>query len=50
MYNSLLNLSVYLKRGTIVEKLTEESLKDWNHFQELLSICEGKGLQHSKCS
>ncbi|KAI4330375.1 hypothetical protein MLD38_028668 [Melastoma candidum] len=30
------------ERGTIVEKLTEESLKDWNHFKELLSICEAQ--------
>lgn len=28
------------ERGTIVEKLTEETLKDWNHLKKLLSICE----------
>ncbi|GFQ01947.1 kinesin-like protein nack1 [Phtheirospermum japonicum] len=28
------------ERGTIVEKLTEENLKDWNHVIHLLSICE----------
>lgn len=24
-----------------MEKLTEETLRDWNHLAELLSICEG---------
>lgn len=28
------------ERGTIVEKLTEETLRDWDHFKELLSVCE----------
>uniref|UniRef100_A0A7N0TWL8 Kinesin-like protein n=1 Tax=Kalanchoe fedtschenkoi TaxID=63787 RepID=A0A7N0TWL8_KALFE len=27
-------------KGTIVEKLTEETLRDWNHLKQLLSICE----------
>lgn len=31
-----------LQRGTVVEKLTEVTLKDWNHLKELLSVCEGK--------
>lgn len=30
------------ERGTIVEKLTEETLKDWNHLKELLFICEAQ--------
>ncbi|XP_041014818.1 kinesin-like protein KIN-7E isoform X2 [Juglans microcarpa x Juglans regia] len=30
------------ERGTIVEKVTEETLRDWNHFKELLSICEAQ--------
>ncbi|KAJ9172695.1 hypothetical protein P3X46_015907 [Hevea brasiliensis] len=30
------------ERGTIVERLTEETLRDWNHFKELLSICEAQ--------
>ncbi|KAJ4967486.1 hypothetical protein NE237_019335 [Protea cynaroides] len=30
------------ERGTIVEKITEETLRDWNHLQELLSTCEGQ--------
>ncbi|KAG2696379.1 hypothetical protein I3760_07G056700 [Carya illinoinensis] len=30
------------ERGTIVEKLTEETLRDWNHFKELLSLCEAQ--------
>ncbi|KAK6150556.1 hypothetical protein DH2020_015488 [Rehmannia glutinosa] len=30
------------ERGTTVEKLTEEILKDWNHVIHLLSICEAQ--------
>ncbi|KAL8123731.1 hypothetical protein AgCh_011649 [Apium graveolens] len=30
------------ERGTIVEKLTEETLRDWDHIMELLSICEAQ--------
>ncbi|KAF8405327.1 hypothetical protein HHK36_010231 [Tetracentron sinense] len=30
------------ERGTIVEKLTEETLRDWSHLQELLSTCEAQ--------
>ncbi|XP_044462917.1 kinesin-like protein KIN-7H isoform X2 [Mangifera indica] len=30
------------EKGTIVEKLTEETLKNWSHFKELLSICEAQ--------
>ncbi|XP_031476165.1 kinesin-like protein KIN-7F [Nymphaea colorata] len=30
------------ERGTVVERLTEETLKDWNHMQHLLSICEAQ--------
>ncbi|WCJ40895.1 Kinesin-like protein KIN-7E [Euphorbia peplus] len=30
------------EKGTIVEKVTEETLRDWNHLQELLSICEAQ--------
>ncbi|XP_047310279.1 kinesin-like protein KIN-7F [Impatiens glandulifera] len=30
------------ERGTVVEKLTEEPLRDWNHVMELLSICEAQ--------
>ncbi|KAK4405307.1 Kinesin-like protein KIN-7F [Sesamum angolense] len=29
-------------RGTIIEKLTEETLRDRNHLKELLSICEAQ--------
>lgn len=35
------------QRGTIVEKLTEETLRDWSHLKELLSICEGKAFYKS---
>ncbi|GMI68185.1 hypothetical protein like AT5G66310 [Hibiscus trionum] len=28
--------------GTVVDGLTEETLRDWNHFKELLSICEAQ--------
>ncbi|KAL7244890.1 hypothetical protein ACSBR2_000268 [Camellia fascicularis] len=27
------------ERGTVVEKLTEETLRDWNHLKGLLSVC-----------
>ncbi|KAL2520436.1 ATP binding microtubule motor family protein [Forsythia ovata] len=30
------------ERGTTVEKLTEEILRDWNHVIELLSVCEAQ--------
>ncbi|CAK9315931.1 unnamed protein product [Citrullus colocynthis] len=30
------------ERGTIVEKVTEETLRDWNHLRELISICEAQ--------
>ncbi|GER55258.1 kinesin motor family protein [Striga asiatica] len=30
------------ERGTIIEKLTEETLRDWNHLRELLSICKAQ--------
>ncbi|KAF2553682.1 hypothetical protein F2Q68_00035603 [Brassica cretica] len=30
------------EKGTVVEKLTEETLRDWNHFKELLSVCEAQ--------
>ncbi|KAL3527185.1 hypothetical protein ACH5RR_011841 [Cinchona calisaya] len=30
------------ERGTIVEKLTEEALRDWDHVIELLSVCEAQ--------
>ncbi|KAK4424100.1 Kinesin-like protein KIN-7F [Sesamum alatum] len=30
------------ERGTIIEKLTEETLRDRNHLKELLSICEAQ--------
>ena len=32
------------QRGPILEKLTEETLRDWGHLKELLSFCEGKGI------
>lgn len=40
---------VRLQRGTVVEKLTEVTLKDWNHLKELLSVCEGKRLRLLYC-
>uniref|UniRef100_A0A7C9E5V3 Adenosinetriphosphatase n=1 Tax=Opuntia streptacantha TaxID=393608 RepID=A0A7C9E5V3_OPUST len=30
------------EKGTIVEKLTEETVTDWNHLKKLMSICEGR--------
>jgi len=31
------------QRGTVVEGLIEDTLVDWKHLLELISICEGKG-------
>ena len=46
MYNVCMVADIfsYDQRGTIVEKLTEETLRDWNHLKELLSICEGNAF------
>ncbi|XP_057449297.1 kinesin-like protein KIN-7G [Lotus japonicus] len=30
------------EKGTVVEKLTEETIIDWNHFAELVSFCEAQ--------
>ncbi|KAK1436696.1 hypothetical protein QVD17_02478 [Tagetes erecta] len=30
------------EKGTIIEKLTEETLMDWSHLKQLLSICEAQ--------
>ncbi|XP_049360499.1 kinesin-like protein KIN-7E isoform X1 [Solanum verrucosum] len=30
------------ERGTVIEKLTEETLRDWSHVIHLLSICEAQ--------
>ncbi|CAK9157048.1 unnamed protein product [Ilex paraguariensis] len=30
------------ERGTVVEKLTEEIVRDWNHVLDLLSVCEAQ--------
>ncbi|KAI4327701.1 hypothetical protein L6164_020130 [Bauhinia variegata] len=30
------------ERGTVIERLTEETLMDWNHFTELISFCEAQ--------
>ncbi|KAG6572067.1 Kinesin-like protein KIN-7E, partial [Cucurbita argyrosperma subsp. sororia] len=30
------------ERGTVVEKVTEETLRDWNHLKELISMCEAQ--------
>lgn len=42
MDNTPLRLLDDPERGTIVEKLTEEVLRDWNHVMDLLSICEAQ--------
>lgn len=36
--------SCFNQKGTIVEKITEETLRDWSHLKELLSICEGNTI------
>ncbi|KAK8529973.1 hypothetical protein V6N12_060736 [Hibiscus sabdariffa] len=40
--NTQLRLRDDPERGTIVENVTEESLKDLNHLKELLAICEAQ--------
>ncbi|XP_042386129.1 kinesin-like protein KIN-7C [Zingiber officinale] len=30
------------EKGTVIEKLTEEILKDWNHLKALISVCEAQ--------
>ncbi|KAF5755825.1 putative plus-end-directed kinesin ATPase [Helianthus annuus] len=30
------------EKGTIIEKLTEETLRDWGHLKQLLSVCEAQ--------
>nr|GLL28436.1 kinesin-like protein KIN-7E [Ipomoea trifida] len=40
--NSPLRLLDDPEKGVIVEKLTEETLRDWSHLKELLSICEAQ--------
>ncbi|KAE8686548.1 Kinesin-like protein NACK1 [Hibiscus syriacus] len=40
--NTQLRLRDDPERGTIVEKVTEESLKDLNHLKELIAICEAQ--------
>ncbi|XP_028765660.1 kinesin-like protein KIN-7E [Neltuma alba] len=40
--NTALRLRDDPERGTIVEKLTEETLRDWAHLKELLSFCEAQ--------
>ncbi|XP_022896054.1 kinesin-like protein KIN-7E isoform X2 [Olea europaea var. sylvestris] len=40
--NNPLRLLDEPERGTIIEKLTEETLRDWSHLKELLSICEAQ--------
>lgn len=42
----MLNDHEYLhckQKGTVIEKLTEETLTEWSDFQQLLSICAGIG-------
>lgn len=40
--NTPLRLRDDPERGPVLEKLTEETLQDWGHFQELLSFCEAQ--------
>ncbi|XP_014509314.1 kinesin-like protein KIN-7H [Vigna radiata var. radiata] len=30
------------EKGTVVERLTEETVRNWNHFQELIFFCEAQ--------
>lgn len=34
--------TIVCQKGTVVEKLTEEVLRDWKHLKELIAICEGE--------
>ncbi|KAL2512364.1 ATP binding microtubule motor family protein [Abeliophyllum distichum] len=40
--NTPLRLLEDAERETVIEKLNEETLRDWSHLKELLSICEAK--------
>lgn len=31
-----------------MERLTEESVRDWDHLKELLSVCEGEHISIKK--
>lgn len=42
MDNSPLRLLDDPERGTVVEKLTEVLLRDWNHLKELIAVCEAQ--------
>lgn len=35
------NVSLIVQRGTVVDKLIEEVVKDDHHLRHLISICEG---------
>ena len=37
-------LELFKQKGTVVEKLTEETLRDKGHLLELLAVCEGVEL------
>lgn len=37
---SVVNFCISYQRGTVVEKLTEETLSNQMHLKELLSFCE----------
>lgn len=39
------NTTTLVQKGTVVEKLTEEVLRDSKHLHELLSLCEGKTVK-----
>uniref|UniRef100_A0A453LE96 Uncharacterized protein n=1 Tax=Aegilops tauschii subsp. strangulata TaxID=200361 RepID=A0A453LE96_AEGTS len=40
-------LELFKQKGTVVEKLTEETLRDKGHLLELLAVCEGVELNPS---
>ncbi|KAM7264260.1 hypothetical protein ACFE04_001943 [Oxalis oulophora] len=40
--NTPLRLRDDPEKGATVEKITEETLKDWNHLTELISLCEAQ--------
>ena len=42
LYYWSFNIFLWMQKGTVVEKLVEETAKDDQHLRQLISICEGK--------
>ena len=35
-------MSIHLQKGTVVEKLVEETAKDDQHLRHLIHVCDGR--------